>query len=156
MNPMVVLHNHLRIRTLVSAGVVAALLSLAVDSRFGPRPLVWSNFKYGAVVIHVPWLAAIFLISAVATFLAKRNGARLSQCLLVGISPVLVIGTLFSLLTALILVVAASGGHRVYPRDFIGHMLVGWLAIPLGPALLGALLFLGAPSMKTNGKQIAT
>jgi hypothetical protein len=153
---MVVLHSHLRITTLVGAGVLAAILSLAVDSRFGPRPLVWSNFKYGAVVIHVPWLAAVFLISAVATFLAKRNGARFSQCLLVGIGPALVIGTVFSLLTALIVVIAASGGHRVYPRDFIGHMLVGWLVIPLGAALLGALLLLGAPSTKTNGKQIAT
>jgi hypothetical protein len=78
-------------------------------------------------VVHVPWLIALFLISAVATFLAKRKGARLSRCLLVGISPALIIGTLFSLLMALIVVIAASGGRRVYPRDFIGHMLVGWL-----------------------------
>jgi hypothetical protein len=156
MNPMIDLHNHLRIRTLVFAGVLAAVLSLAVDSRFGPRPLVWLNFKYGTVVIHVPWLIALFLISAVATFLAKQNGARLSQCLLVGISPALIIGTLFSLLMALIVVIAASRGRRVYPRDFIGHMLVSWLVIPLCAALVGTLLLLGAPSIKTSGKQITT
>jgi hypothetical protein len=112
--------------------------------------LVWLNFKFGTVVIHVPWLIAFFFISAVATFLAKRNGARLSQCLLVGISPALIIGTLFSLLMAVIVVMAASGGHRVYPRDFIGHMPVSWLVIPVGAALLGTLQLLG------GGKQIST
>ncbi len=155
MNLVEVFPNLLRsTRGLVLAGLLTALLALVVDSSFGPRPFVWSNFKYGAVVVHVPWLIALFLISAVATFLAKRSGARLSQCLLVGISPALIIGALFSLLMALIVVIAAAGGRRVHPRDFIGHMLVGWLVIPLGAALLGALLLLGAPSIKTNGKQI--
>jgi len=98
-----------RTKALVIAGVLAALLSLVIDSSVGPRPLVWLNFKFGTLVIHVPWLIALFFISAVATFLAKRNGARLSQCLLVGISPALIIGTLFSLLMAVIVVMAASG-----------------------------------------------
>jgi ascorbate-specific PTS system EIIC-type component UlaA len=153
---MAVLNYRFRSNALVIAGVLAALLSLlVVDSSVGPGPLVWLNFKYGTVVIHVPWLIALFFISAVATFLAKRNGARLSQCLLVGISPALIIGTLFSLLMAVIVVMAASGGRRVYPRDFIGHMLVSWLVIPVGAALLGTLPLLGAPSIKTSGKQIA-
>jgi hypothetical protein len=156
MNPMLVLHNHLRASTLVIGGVLVALLSLAVDNRFGPPPLVWLNFKYGTVVIHFPWLIALFLISAVATLLAKRNGESLLRCLLVGISPALIIGALFSLLMALVVVIAAFGGRRVYPRDFIGHMLVGWLLIPLGTALLGALLLLWAPRIKPNGNQIAT
>jgi ascorbate-specific PTS system EIIC-type component UlaA len=154
---MAVLDYRFRIKALVIAGVLAALLVLVVDSSVGPRPLVWLNFKYGTVVIHVPWLIALFFISAVATLLAKRNGARLSQCLLVGISSALIIGTLFSLLMALIVVMVASGGHRVYPRDFIGHMLVSWLVIPVGAALLGTLpSLLGAPSIKTSGKQIST
>ena len=69
-----------------------------------------------------------------------------SQCLLVGISPALISGTLFSLLMAIIVVMVASGGHRVYPRDFIGHMLVSCLVIPVGAALLGTLPLLGALS----------
>ena len=128
--PMAILDYRFRIKALVIVGVLAALLSLIVDNSVGLRPLVWLNFKYGTVVIHVPWLIALFFISAVATFLAKRNGARLSQCLLVGISPALIIGTLFSLLMAVIVVMAASGGRRVYPRDFIGHMLVSAAANP--------------------------
>jgi hypothetical protein len=67
--------------------------------------------------------------------------------LLVGISPALIIGTLFSQLMAVIVVMAASGGRRVYPRDFIGHMLVSWLVIPVGAALLGTLPLLGASSI---------
>ncbi len=36
---------------------------VAIDGSFGPRPLVLP-FKYGAVVIHVPWLLALILIGA--------------------------------------------------------------------------------------------
>lgn len=150
---MTVLDYRFRIKALVIAGVLAALLSLIVDSRVGPRPVVWLNFKYGTVVLHVPWLVALFFISAVATFLAKRNGARLSQCLLVGMGPALIIGTLFSLLMAVIVIMAASGGRRVYPRDFIGHMLISWLVIPVGASLLGTLPLLGAPSIKQAGSR---
>jgi ascorbate-specific PTS system EIIC-type component UlaA len=150
---MAVLDYRFRIKALVIAGVLAALLSLVVDSNVGPRPLVWLNFKYGTVVIHVPWLIALFFISAVATFLAKRNGARLSQCLLVGISPALIIGTLFSLLMAVIVEMAASGGRRVYPRDLIGHILVSWLVIPLGAALLGRFRCLGLRQSKQAGSR---
>jgi hypothetical protein len=153
---MLILHNHLRTRTLVIAGVLVALLALAVDNRFGPPPLVWLNFKYGTVVIYLPWLLALFLISMVATYLARRNGAKSSQRLLVGISPALIIGVLYSLLMAIIVVMAAAGGRRVYPRDFIGHMVVGWILIPVGAALLGTLLFLWAPSIKTNGNHTTT
>ncbi len=153
MNRVAVIQHHFRTGTLVIAGVLTALLSLAVDSRFGPRPLVWFNFKYGAVVIQVPWLIAIFLISVVATFLAARNGTRLSRCLLIGISPPLIIGTLFCLLMALILVIEAARGHRIYPLDFIGHPLVGWLVIPLGAAFLGTLPLLGARRSKQTASK---
>jgi hypothetical protein len=97
---------------------------------------------------------ALFLISAVATFLARRKGANRSQCLFVGIGPALTIGTLFSLLMAFIVVMAAFGGRRVHPRDFIGHMLVGWLIIPVGAAFLGTLLTLVA--FKTNDNHLTT
>jgi hypothetical protein len=148
------IEKHIKSRNLIIAAVLAALLSLVVDNRFGPQPLVWLNFKYGTVVIHPPWLVALFLISAVATFLARRKGANRSQCLLIGISPALTIGTLFSLLTVFIVVMAAFGGRRVYPRDFIGHMLVGWLIIPVAAALLGTLLSLVA--FKTNDNKLTT
>jgi hypothetical protein len=52
---------------------------------------------------------------------------------------------------AAIVIAAAVGGRRVYPRDFVGHMLVGCLLIPLGAALLGTLPFLREPRLKTNG-----
>jgi hypothetical protein len=149
MKTMAGFHNF-RIRTLILAGVLVALLSLFVDSRFGPRPFVWLHFKYGTVVIYIPWLIALILISGVATSLAKRNGARFSQCLLVGISPALIVGTLFCLLTALVVAIAAYGGRLVYPRDFIGHMVMGWLVIPLGAALLGTLPLLVTPSIKPS------
>jgi ascorbate-specific PTS system EIIC-type component UlaA len=155
--PMAVLDHRLRIKALVIAGVLAALLSLIVDSSVGPRPLVWLNFKYGTVVIHVPWLIALFFTSAVATFLAKRNGARLSQCLLVGISPALIIGTLFSLLMAVIVVMAAcpwrivispnlahdSSGFPVFLRFCYGNLVVLfilWFAKATAEAQQGAVL----------------
>jgi len=129
--------------------LVAVLLgaaSLGIDGKFGPQPLVW-NFKYGAVIIHVPWLLALLLISAGATFLAKRAGASLSQRVLVALSPALLIGTTLNLLTAIIITAASRSGQRIHPVDFIGHMLVGWLLIPTGAGLLGALPFLRGHSL---------
>ncbi|PYJ31605.1 MAG: hypothetical protein DME79_09875 [Verrucomicrobia bacterium] len=119
--------------------LVAVLLgaaSLGIDGKFGPQPLVW-NFKYGAVIIHVPWLLALLLISAGATFLAKRAGASLSQRVLVTLN----------LLRAIIITAASRSGQRIHPVDFIGHMLVGWLLIPTGAGLLGALPFLRGHSL---------
>jgi hypothetical protein len=52
-----------------------------------------------------------------------------------------------------IVIAAAVGGRRAYPQDFVGHMLVDWLLIPLGAALLGTLPFLWCSRIKTNGGQ---
>ena len=61
--------------------------------------------------------------------------------------------TLFSLLMAVIIEMAASGGRRVYPRDLIGHILVSWLVIPLGAALLGRFRCLGLRQSKQAGSR---
>jgi hypothetical protein len=67
---------------LAAATVAAALM--AIDGSFGPPPLVLP-FKYGAVVVHVPWLLALLLIGAGATFLARREGAGFSRRVLVAL-----------------------------------------------------------------------
>ena len=124
----------------VTAAIVAAVL-MAIDGRFGPPPLVLP-FKYGAVVVHIPWLLALLLIGAGTTFLARRAGASLSRRLLVALSPALLIGGAVNLLMALVVTAASIGGHRVYPIDFVGHFIVGWLVVPAIALLLGALPFL--------------
>jgi hypothetical protein len=146
-------NKHIEARTLVIAAVLAATIVLGIDGRFGPQPWVW-NFKYGAVVVHLPWLVALLLISAGATFLSRRGGANLSQRVLVAVIPALMIGTVTNLVAAVVVIVAGIGGQRIHPRDFVGHFLVGWLLIPLGAALLGSLPFLWGPRMKGNGGQI--
>jgi hypothetical protein len=65
---------------------------------------------------------------------------------LVALSPALLIGTTFNLLTAII-ITASRSGQRIHPVDFIAHMLVGWLLIPAAAGLLGALPFLRGQSL---------
>jgi hypothetical protein len=62
-----VVNKHIKARTLLIAEVLAATIVLGIDGRFGPQPWVW-NFKYGAVIVHLPWLVALFLISAAQHF----------------------------------------------------------------------------------------
>jgi hypothetical protein len=82
-----------------------------------------------------------------------RQRSKSSQCLLVGVSPALIIGILFSLLMALVVVMAAFGGHPVYARDFIGLMLLDWLVIPLGAALLGTPCRFALPQPKLGASK---
>src|ERR1700730_17162397 len=65
----------------VIAGVIIAAAVMGIDGRFGPPPRVLP-FKYGAVVVHIPWLLALLLIGAGAAFLSRRAGASLSRRLL--------------------------------------------------------------------------
>ena len=141
-------------RNLTIAGIIVAVIALGIDGKFGPQPLVWLSFKYGTVVIHPSWLVVLFLISTGTTYLARRGGASLSHRILVALSPAMFIGGMASVFMAAIVIAAAVGGRRVYPRDFVGHMLVGWLLIPLGGALLGTLPLLREPRLKTNGGRI--
>jgi hypothetical protein len=138
-------------RNLIVVGVLLAIVTLGIDAKFGPPPLVWLNFKYGAVVIYIPWLVALCLTSAGITFLARRSGASLSQRIFFALIPALFIGSMASVVMGAIVVAAALGGHRVYPQDFVGHMLIGWLLVPVGAALLGTLPFLSDSPLKTSG-----
>ena len=124
----------------VAAAIVAAAV-MAIDGRFGPPPLVLP-FKYGAVVVHVPWLPALLPIGAGATFLARRAGASLSRRLVVALGPALLIGGAVNLLMAVVVTAASASGHRVYPGDFVGHFIVGWLVVPAIALLVGSLPFL--------------
>lgn len=114
---------------------------MALDDRFGPPPTVLP-FRYGAVVVHIPWLLGLLPIGAAATFLAWRIGASLAQQIIVALSPALVIGGAVNLLMAIVVTSAHLSGHRVHPVDFVGHFLVGWLALPAGSLLIGSLPFL--------------
>jgi hypothetical protein len=124
----------------VASAIVAAAV-MVIDGRFGPPPLVLP-FKYGAIVVHIPWLLALLLIGAGATFLARRAGAGFSRRLLVALSPALLIGGSVNVLMAFVVTAASIGGHRVYPIDFVGHFIVGWLVVPAIALLFGSLPFL--------------
>jgi hypothetical protein len=126
---------------IAAAAVVIAAAAMALDDRFGPPPRVLP-FKFGAIVVHIPWLLALVVISGAATFLAQRAGASLSGCLLVAVSPALVIGGAVNVLMAVVVTAASIGGHRVHPIDFVGHFIIGWLVLPAIPSLLGSLPFL--------------
>jgi hypothetical protein len=130
-----------QIRGLVIAAVIIAAVAMAIDDRFGPPPRVLP-FKYGAVVVHIPWLLALLLISAGATFLARRAGVGFSRRLLVALSPALVIGGTVNVLMAFVVTAASMSGHRVHPIDFVGHFIVGWLVLPAIALLFGSLPFL--------------
>jgi hypothetical protein len=123
------------------ASVIVATAAMAIDDRLGPPPHVLP-FKYGAVVVHIPWLLALLLIGAGATLLARRAGASFSRRLLVAVSPALVIGGAVNVLMAFVVTVASLSGHRVHPIDFIGHFIVGWLVLPSIALLFGSLPFL--------------
>jgi hypothetical protein len=125
---------------------------MALDDRFGPPPMVLP-FRYGAVIVHIPWLLGLFLIGAAATFLAWRIGASLAQQVIVALSPALVIGGAVNVLMALVVTVASIGGHRVHPIDFVGHFIVGWLVLPAIALLFGSLPFLRTetPGRDTRG-----
>ena len=124
----------------VTSAIVAAAV-MAIDGRFGPPPLVLP-FKYGAVVIHIPWVLTLLPIGAGATFLARRAGAGLSRRFLVALSPALLIGGAVNVLMASVVTAASIGGHRVYPIDFVGHFIVGWFVVPAIALLVGSLPFL--------------
>jgi len=123
------------------AAVTIAVLLMAIDDRFGPPPIVLP-FRYGAVVVHIPWLICLAVIGGAATFVAWRFGASLTQQAIVTLSPALVIGGTVNLLMAIVVTSASLSGHRVHPIDFIGHFLVGWLAFPAGSLLIGSFPFL--------------
>jgi hypothetical protein len=118
---------------------------MALDDAFGPPPLVLP-FKFGAIVVHLPWLAALILIGAGGTLLARRAGANLGERVFVALSPALVIGGAVNLLMAIVVIAAKAGGHRVHPVDFIGHFVIGWLVFPAASLFFGSFLFLKGPS----------
>ena len=128
-------------------GVTVALACMAIDDRFGPSPLVLP-FKYGAIVVHIPWLLALLPVGAVATFLARRAGADFSRRILVALSPAILIGGAINLLLALVVTLASVGGHRIHAIDFVGHFIVGWLVFPAVALLLGSLPFLWTTSRR--------
>src|SRR5579863_6309982 len=133
----------------VLAAVIVAAAVMALDGRFGPPPLVLP-FRYGAIVVHIPWLLSLLLIGAGSTFLARRAGANSSRRLLVALSPVLLIGGTVNLLMAFVVTAASISGHRVHPIDFVGHFIVGWLVFPAIPLLLGSLAFLRSGAFEGN------
>lgn len=126
-----------------TAAVTVAVAFMAIDGSFGPPPLVMP-FQYGAVVVHVPWLLALLLIGAGATFWAKRAGAGFSGRIFVALSPALLIGGAVNLLMVVVVTSARIGGQRVHPIDFLGHFVVGWLMVPAFALLIGSLPFLGS------------
>lgn len=121
--------------------MVVATLTMAFDDRFGP-PAIVLPFRYGAVVVHIPWLVSLVVIGAAATFVAWRIGASLTQQAIVALSPAVVIGGAVNLLMAIVVTSASLSGHRVHPVDFVGHFIVGWLALPAGSLLIGSFPFL--------------
>jgi hypothetical protein len=123
------------------AAVTIAALLMAIDDRFGPPPSVLP-FRYGAVVVPIPWLVSLAVIGAAATFVAWRIGATLRQQAIVALSPALVIGGAVNLLMAIVVTSAFLSGHRVHPIDFVGHFIIGWLALPAGSLLIGSFPFL--------------
>jgi hypothetical protein len=54
----------------------------------------------------------------------------------------LVIGGAVNLLMAIVVTSAHFNGHRVHPVDFVGHFIIGWLALPAGALLIGSFPFL--------------
>ena len=131
------------------AAVTIATLVMALDDRFGPPPMVLP-FRYGAVIVHIPWLLGLFLIGAAATFLAWRIGAGLAQQVIVALSPALLMGGAVNLLMAIVVISAHLSGHRVHPVDFVGHFVVGWLALPAASLLIGSLPFLLWQALKRS------
>jgi hypothetical protein len=113
---------------------------MALDDSFGPPPKVLP-FRYGAVIVHIPWLLGLLVIGAAAPLLARRNGASLAQQVIVAVSPGLVIGGAVNLLMAIVLTSAHLSGHRVHTIDFVGHFIIGWLVLPAGALLIGSLPF---------------
>ena len=47
-----------------------------------------------------------------------------------------------NVLMAFVVTAASIGGHQVYPIDFVGHFIVGWLVVPAIALLFGSLPFL--------------
>ena len=129
------------------ASVILAVGLMAIDDAFGPRPVVLP-LRYGAIVVHIPWLVALVLVGAAGTLLAKRSGASLGECVLVALSPALMIGGAVNLLMAVVVISASLGGHRVHPVDFIGHFVVGWLVFPAAALFSGSFLFLKGTNIR--------
>ena len=121
--------------------VAIAAMAMVIDDRFGPPPTVLP-FRYGAVIVHIPWLLGLFLIGGAATLLAWRIGASVAQQVFVALSPALVIGGAVNLLMAIVVTSAHLSGHRVHAVDFVGHFVIGWIALPAGSLLIGSLPFL--------------
>jgi hypothetical protein len=132
-----------RRQVVVPAGVavLAAAVAYGLNTMFGPEPRAWL-FEYGTVLFYVPWLIALSLISACATFWARRTGASVSRRILVAISPALVMGGMVTGFMAVVVAAASTNGHHVYPLDAIGHFLIGWILVPGAVGLVGALPFL--------------
>jgi hypothetical protein len=129
------------------AALIIATLLMAIDDSFGPPPKVLP-FRYGAVVIHIPWLLGLLLIGAASTLLARRTGASLAEQVIVALSPGLVIGGAVNLLMAIVVTFAHLGGHRVHAIDFVGHFIIGWIVLPAGALLLGSLPFVVGQARK--------
>lgn len=131
------------------AAVLAASVAYGVNGMFGPQPYAWL-FEYGTVLFYVPWLIALLLISACATFWARRAGAGVLGRILVAVSPALMIGGVVTGLMAVVVAAASANGHQVHPLDAVGHFLIGWILVPGAVGLAGALPFL--PSARHHSK----
>jgi hypothetical protein len=121
--------------------VLLAALAFGIDDAFGPRP--WAlGFRYGTVLIYVPWLAALAPICAGTVYWATRAGASPRARLFVATSPAVFLGGTITLLAMCVATGAALGGHAIHPLDAIGHFLVGWLLVPGAVGTLAASPFL--------------
>lgn len=121
-----------------------AMISLALEMRFGPRPAVWFLSYPGAFVIYKIWPVALLLTGGFSAWVSMRAGAGRGRRLLAASSPALyMMGVMFLVVVTVVSMnlIGRLPSQPIYSRAFL-VALANWVAVPMIALLLGALPFL--------------
>ncbi len=134
-----------RTKNLWLPGLVMLFLSsvlLMFITRFGPFPkMVWLDPRQ-PLLLYVPWLISLPVFGALGAYWSKRAGGRVTERIVAGIFPVLMLTGAFFMILPIAYVFDRKIPFSMFVTSF-GLILLSWVIIPGAALLLGALPFLG-------------
>jgi hypothetical protein len=141
-----------RTKNLWLPGMVMLLFSsilLILITRYGPFPkTVWLDARQ-PLLLYVPWLATLPVFGALGAYWSKRAGGKVAERAAAGIFPVLMLAGAFFMILPIAILFDRNIPFSMFITSF-GLMLLGWVIIPGGALLLGALPFLRNHAVKSS------
>nr|HKW64122.1 hypothetical protein [Candidatus Acidoferrum sp.] len=122
--------------------VVSTLFLMAVQEVFGVKPRIVGSGA-AAILLYVPWLAALPFIGALGAYLSSRAGSSRSTMMLASVFPAVSLAAAFLLMFPIGMIV-----EQVHKNDLSFGVVaatllsnwIGWIVVPGAELLAGGLL----------------